>query len=275
MVSGNNVGENLASAGRLIYQAAAAGAELVVLPETFSLFSAAQQSALAAQEAGDRAVVRPFLKQQAKEHGLWIVGGTLPMPVPHSEKVYASSFVVNPEGTEVARYDKLHLFDVDVGDSHGSYRESDTIAPGDGVVVVDTPLGILGIAVCYDIRFPELFRVMLQQSVDVVAIPAAFTLMTGEAHWLTLLKARAIETQCFIIGANQGGIHSSSRSTSGGSVIIDAWGRVLAEAGRGEACLVAEIDRSELDKIRADMPIRQHLRFDVVQNAAQKNPHRS
>lgn len=265
MVSGSNMQENLASAQRLIARAAEAGAQLLVLPETFALFSARAQQSLGEQEMADKAQVRPFIGQQARQHGLWIVAGTIPMADTGGDRVYSASLVVNDRGQEVARYNKMHLFDVDVADSKGSYRESDTFKPGDDVVVVETPFGRLGLAVCYDIRFPELFRAMFARSVDIVAVPSAFTLFTGEAHWLALLRARAIESQCFIVGANQGGQHSASRSTSGGSVIIDGWGTVLAEAGRGECCVVADIDLQQLQTLRQDMQLSRHLRFDTVQ----------
>lgn len=265
MVSGNELATNLERARVLIARAAAAGAELVVLPETFALFSARMQRELGEAELNGDQQVRGFLSEMASQHGLWLVGGTLPIADPRSQKAFASTLVFDARGNEVARYDKMHMFDVDVGDAQGSYRESDTFTPGDVVTTVDTPVGRLGLAVCYDIRFPELFRSMVDQGAEIIAVPAAFTLLTGEAHWLPLLKARAIETQCYIVGANQGGQHSRSRSTSGGSVIIDPWGTVLAEAGRGEACVVAETDREKLQKIRRNMPVAGHRRFDVSQ----------
>lgn len=264
MVSGNELKANLAVAATLIAQAAEAGAALAVLPETFALFATGMQRELGEQEADGPQIVRGFLREQARKHGIWLVGGTLPMADVAGDKVYSAVFVINDSGEEVARYNKIHLFDVDVADAQGSYRESDTFAAGEDVVTVDTPFGRLGLAVCYDIRFPELFRAMFRAGVDIVAVPSAFTLMTGEAHWLALLRARAIETQCYIVGANQGGQHSKSRYTSGGSVIIDGWGTVLAEAPRGETCLVAEMDSDRLQKLRRNMPVKEHLRFEVV-----------
>ena len=264
MVSTSNLEENLRTAAHLIARAAEGGARLVVLPETFAMFSTRAQQSLGEREAQDKPPLREFVRQQARLHRVWIVAGTIPFVEGDGGRVYASSFVVDEQGCEVARYDKIHMFDVDVEDSHGSYRESDTFRPGHRVVVVDSPVGRLGVAVCYDIRFPELFRAMFAQGVDIIAVPAAFTLHTGEAHWLPLLRARAIESQCYIIGANQGGRHSESRSTSGGSVIIDGWGTVLAEAGRGEACVSADIDPESLAAIRRNMPLAGHLRFDTV-----------
>lgn len=263
MVSRNNIDQNLAVAKRLIAEAAKAGASLVVLPETFAVFSIRAQHDLGLQEVSEQAVIRPFISAQAKRWGLWIVAGTIPCAVPGNDRVLSSCFVFNDNGDEVARYNKIHLFDVDVDDGHGCYRESDTFLAGEEVVVVDTPVGRLGLAVCYDIRFPELFRAMFSESVDIIAVPSAFTLLTGEAHWLPLLRARAIENQCYIVGANQGGVHSKSHSTSGGSVIIDGWGKVLAEAGQGECCVVSELDLPKLRQQRKAMPIAQHQRFEV------------
>ena len=261
MVSSNDLEANLQSAAKLLAKAAEQGAGLAVLPETFALFSARQQAELGQQEAFGQQYVRSFLSEQAKESGLWIVGGTIPLAVEKQEtRVLASSFIVDDKGVEQGRYDKMHLFDVDVADKQGSYRESDTFLPGDNAVVVDTPVGRLGVAVCYDLRFPELFSVLRQQGAELIAVPAAFTKLTGRAHWLPLLRARAIENQCFVLGANQGGVHSPSRETSGGSAIIDGWGKVLIEAGTGEACLVTELDLDELHQQRQSMPVLQHRR---------------
>ncbi len=269
MVSGNDLAENLLTAERLIAEAALGGAQLIVLPETFALFSSREQLALGEREASANPPVRRFLSEQAKKHSVWIVGGTLPLAVMSdtaTNKVLASSFVFDGRGVEQARYDKIHLFDVDVADKKGSYRESDTFLAGDSVVVIDTPLGRLGVAVCYDIRFPELFRLLLEQKVDIIAIPAAFTELTGEAHWLPLLRARAIENQCYVIGANQGGKHSATRKTSGGSAIIDGWGNVLSECDKGEAVLIAAMDIDELHQQRKAMPVIQHRRFKTVRS---------
>ncbi len=265
MVSSNDLEINLAAAERLVEQAASEGAQLVVLPETFAMFSAKAQKALGEQEASADAVIRPFISSLAKRLGIWIVAGTIPVAVERSEQVLSSCFVVDDQGVEQACYNKIHLFDVDVADSKGSYRESDTFLAGNKVVVIDTPFGRLGLAVCYDIRFPEFFRAMFAEGVDIIAVPAAFTLLTGKAHWLPLLQARAIENQCYIIGANQGGEHTPSRSTSGDSVVIDGWGKVLAIKEQGAAVVLANIDINELDKHRQSMPIKQHQRFSISQ----------
>jgi nitrilase len=264
MVSGKSVDDNLASAKRLITEAVEQGAKLVVLPETFAQFSSREQQALGEKEASENALVRPFMHQLAKALKVWVVAGTIPVADNLATKVSSRCFVINDCGEELAYYDKIHLFDVSVADKQGSYRESDTFSAGDKVVVVDTPFGRLGVAVCYDIRFPEFFRVMFSLKVDIIAVPSAFTLSTGQAHWLPLLRARAIENQCYIIGANQGGQHTASRSTSGGSVIIEGWGGVLSELEMGEGVALAEVDLTALHKQRQAMPIDQHQHFEVI-----------
>ncbi|MGK0500353.1 MAG: nitrilase [Oceanicoccus sp.] len=268
MVSSNQLQQNLDTAARLLRQAAEAGAQLAVLPETFAMFSAKAQRGLAQQESGAAPVVQRFIAEQAQTLGLWIVAGTLPLtPLlnqPGNDRVAAACLIFDDQGQPRGRYDKIHLFDVDVNDAHGSYRESDTFIAGDKVLVIDTPLGRLGVAVCYDIRFQEMFRLMADQAVDLIAVPAAFTLLTGQAHWQALLRARAIENQCYIIGANQGGEHTKNRASSGGSVIIDGWGKVLDEAAMGESIVVADVDLQRLAEQRLAMPVSQHRRFDIV-----------
>lgn len=268
MVSGPEPRANLESAARLLAEAAGRGARLAVLPENFAVFGG-DTAGCGRGEALPGGQLRQFLGEQARRHGLWIVAGTLPtVALPGGGelgdgRVRAACFLYDDQGREVARYDKIHLFDVDVADAQGRYRESDQFAPGDRVVVADTPFGRLGLAVCYDIRFPELFRLMFQQGVDLIAVPAAFTRLTGEAHWQPLLRARAIENQAFVIGANQGGRHSETRDTSGGSCIIDPWGSVLAEIGRGEGVITADIDPEMQAELRGRMPVASHQRFLV------------
>jgi nitrilase len=209
-------------------------------------------------------VVRQFLAAQAAQHRVWLVGGTVPVLGTQQTLPHAACFVFDDSGTEVARYHKMHLFDVDVGDRQGSYRESATFVHGAAAAVtVATPFGCLGLAVCYDLRFPELFQLLRAQGAEIIAVPSAFTRRTGLAHWLPLLRARAIETQCYLLGANQGGQHNAARHTSGGSAIIDSWGEVLAEAAFGECCIVAEIDLDKLQRERAAMPVQQHRRFKI------------
>ena len=263
MVSINDLEINLQMAKKLLIEAAEQGASLAVLPETFAIFSARRQAELGQAEAFGEQRIRSFLSEQARSLGIWLVGGTIPLAVDKEQaRVLASSFIVDDKGVERGRYDKVHLFDVDVADQQGSYRESDTFLPGEKALVINTPVGRLGIAVCYDLRFPEFFSVLRQQGAELIAIPAAFTKLTGQAHWLPLLRARAIETQCFVLGANQGGEHSPSRETSGGSAVVDGWGNVLAEVATGEACLVAELDFDELHRQRQAMPVWQHRKGD-------------
>lgn len=260
MVSGRELSANLKQAQQLIEQAANAGVVMAVLPETFALFNASGQRDLAVAEAGPTPPVREFLRQQARRHRLWLVAGTLPLPTDDG-RARAACLVYNDNGEEVARYDKIHLFDVDVADGHRRYRESETYQPGEKPVLVETPWGKLGLAVCYDLRFPELFRQLRAEGADLFAVPSAFTRHTGLAHWLPLMRARAIENQCLVIGANQGGWHTEKRATSGGSVIVDYWGRVLAEAGFGPQCVWADFDREAQLTGRQQMPCEQHRRL--------------
>jgi predicted amidohydrolase len=203
------------------------------------------------------------LKQTARDLKLWIVAGTLPLPPVDqpTAKSNACSLLVDDQGEIVARYDKLHLFDVDVADNRGRYRESDDYAYGSGVVVADTPVGRLGLTVCYDLRFPELYSELRAAGAELITAPSAFTAVTGAAHWDVLIRARAIETQCYVLAAAQGGSHPGPRETFGHAAIIDPWGRVLASQDQGEAVLLAERDSIEQASIRARMPVVSHRRF--------------
>jgi predicted amidohydrolase len=258
MVSTVHLRENLLRAEALVADAAASGAKLAVLPENFALFGSEKILELAAEEAKTGAL-QSFLAGLSAQYSIILVGGTIPLPAGNG-LVYATSFIYGADGACLGQYRKIHLFDADVGDTQGSYRESDSYAPGDQLVVVKSALGRIGVAVCYDLRFPEMFRGMLDLQVDIIVLPSAFTRNTGWAHWLTLLRARAIENQCLVVAANQGGIHDSKRQTSGGSAVVDSWGRVLAEAGLGEACVVASYDQAEQNALRRRMPVSQHRR---------------
>lgn len=211
-------------------------------------------------------MIRRFLSEQAKRLGLWIVGGSIPLATrPDGSdvpgRVRASCIVYNDQGEEVARYDKIHLFDAMVEDSHGQYRESDTFEPGDKVVTVDTPAGRLGMAVCYDLRFPELFRALREQGAEWVCLPSAFTWQTGDAHWYPLIRARAIENQVWLVAPGQGGQNSERRKTYGHSLICDPWGRVVAEMEEGPGLVVADLDLEHLNQVRARMPVWEHRRL--------------
>jgi predicted amidohydrolase len=263
MVSQSDVEGNLAQARKLLEQAAAAGAKLAVLPEHFAAMGRRDIAAIGRAEAMSEGPILPWLKLAARDLKLWIVAGTLPLP-PEGRpegKVTACSLLVDDQGQQVARYDKLHLFDVDVADARGRYRESDDYAHGGNVVVADTPVGKLGLTVCYDLRFPELYTALREAGAELITAPSAFTAVTGAAHWEILLRARAIETQCYVLAAAQGGVHPGPRETFGHAAIIDPWGRVLAEQAQGEAVLLAERDSEEQASIRARMPVSSHRRF--------------
>jgi len=264
MLSGDDVGRNLERARALLATAAAAGARLVVLPEAFACYGGADVSALAAAERGPAGPLRSFLAASAREHGIVLVGGTIPVAgdAP-GERPRAACFLYGEDGSELARYDKIHLFDVELPDAQRSYRESDGYAPGERLVCAPTPCGMLGLGVCYDLRFPEMFRALGQRGMDVLALPSAFTRVTGEAHWHVLLRARAIENQVFVIAPDQGGRHSATRETWGGSAIVDPWGRVLASAASGEAVITALLDPAALREARERLPVRAHQRFYV------------
>ena len=263
MVSQDDIVANLAQARGLLEQAAAGGARLAVLPENFSALGRRDAAALGRQEANGEGPVLPWLQRTARDLGLWIVAGTLPLP-PQGQpdgKPRACSLLVDGQGQFVARYDKLHLFDVDVSDSRGRYRESDDYAHGGQVVVADTPVGRLGLTVCYDLRFPELYGALREAGAELITAPSAFTRVTGAAHWEVLIRSRAIETQCYLLAAAQGGVHPGGRETYGHSLIVDPWGRKLAERAEGEATLLAERDAGEQAAIRERMPVLRHKRF--------------
>ncbi|MHA6492584.1 carbon-nitrogen hydrolase family protein [Pseudomonas borbori] len=263
MVSQSDVLSNLAQARNLLQRAAEGGAKLAVLPENFAAMGRRDLAEIGRREALGEGPILPWLKQTARDLGLWIVAGTLPLP-PEGQahaKPHACSLLIDAHGERVARYDKLHLFDVDVADSHARYRESDDFAYGGQVVVADTPFGRLGLTVCYDLRFPELYSALREGGAELISVPAAFTAVTGAAHWQVLTRARAIETQCYVLAAGQGGSHPGERETFGHSAIIDPWGRVLAEQVQGEGCLHAARDAAEQLAIRQRMPVVRHRRF--------------
>jgi nitrilase len=264
MNSGDDVAANLAAAGRLIEAAAGAGAVLAALPETFAFMGAHEAAKLAHAEADGNGPIQDFVAACAQRHRIWVVAGTLPIAVPGDpQRVYAASLVYDDAGHRVARYDKIHLFDVEV-EREGRmerYHESRHIAPGAwNPVVVQTPAGRLGLTVCYDLRFPELFRSLAQQEAELLCVPAAFTARTGEAHWEVLQRARAVENLCYVIAPGQYGTHPGGRSTWGHSMVIDPWGAVLACEARGEKAVVARVDRDKQAQLRASFPALSHRR---------------
>ncbi len=262
LISTVDLESNLRAVERLVAVAAVRGAGLVVLPEAFACADPARTLAMGAAESTPEGPLRRFLAGLARSHHIWLVGGTIPLG-DTGGRPRAACLLFGPDGTECARYDKMHLFDVDLPDAHQNYRESARISPGEHVVTVPTPFGLLGLGVCYDLRFPEMFRVQFQRGMSLLALPSAFTRVTGEAHWHVLLRARAIENQCWVIAPNQGGRQTPTRECYGGSVIIDPWGRVLASAATGEAVLVAEPDHSALTELRQRLPVAAHQRLRV------------
>lgn len=262
MASGPNLAANLLEAERLIAEAAAQGARLVVLPENFALMGLSERDKLAVREPEGDGPLQSFLAAQARRHGVWLVGGTIPLAALAPEKARAAALVYDGRGERVARYDKLHLFDVDLVESEDQrYVESETLEPGERVVVLDSPFGRMGLAVCYDLRFPELFRQMADEGMELLVVPAAFTAITGKAHWEILLRARAIENLVFVVAAGQGGFHASGRATHGHSMIVDPWGGVLAERGGGSGVVAAELDLERQRAIRRRFPALDHRRL--------------
>ncbi len=263
MVSQTDIQTNLVAARRLLEQAAEAGARLAVLPENFAAMGRSDLVALGRAEAEGAGPILPWLKQAARDLSLWIVAGTIPLPPDDQPlaKVRACSVLVDDHGQRVARYDKLHLFDADVSDARGRYRESDDYAAGERLVVVDTPVGRLGMSVCYDLRFAELYTALRLAGAELISAPSAFTAVTGQAHWEMLVRTRAIETQCYMLAAAQGGEHPNGRMTHGHSSIVDFWGQVLAEQATGEAVLVVDRDTAAQTAMRQRMPVVMHRRF--------------
>lgn len=261
MASSPNISSNLLVADKLIAEAAKSGAKLVALPENFALMGEHEADKLVAKEMDGTGPIQNFLASVAKKYSVWIVGGTIPIEGTDNNKVRAACLIYNDSGERVARYDKVHLFDVNVPGTNEVYRESDSIEPGTEPLVFQTPFGRMGIAICYDLRFPEIFRKMARQNVEILVVPSAFTAETGAAHWEVLLRARAVENLCYVIAPNQGGFHLNGRKTFGHSMIIDPWGVVLDCYKTGSGFVSAEIDRDRLEKVRGAFPVLDHRRF--------------
>jgi len=254
MISGPEVGANLAEAGRLIAQAADRGARLVALPEYFPLIGASDAERLNAREADGAGPIQAFLSEAARRYGIWLVGGSLPLVADDPAKLRNTCLAYDDQGRRVARYDKIHLFGFTKGSE--SYNESLTIEPGDKVVAFDSPCGRIGLAICYDLRFPELFRAL--GVVDVLVVPSAFTETTGRAHWELLLRSRAVENQCYLLAAAQGGRHPNQRVTHGNSMIVDPWGEILDRMDKGAGVVVAEVDPARIAEVRTTLPALKH-----------------
>jgi predicted amidohydrolase len=261
MATGPNVNANLIEVERLIRDAAELSASLVVLPENFAFMGRRDQDQVALAEADGEGQLQGFLSKMASRYGIWLVGGTIPMKTANADRVRAACLVFNERGVQVARYDKMHLFDVALPGADERYHESATIEPGDDVIVIDSPFGRLGVMVCYDLRFPEMCRRMLDSGLEVLAMPSAFTALTGKAHWETLVRARAIENLAYVVAAAQGGYHLNGRETHGHSMIVDPWGAVLAQVPRGSGTICCPLDRGFQESVRRTFPTLQHRRL--------------
>jgi nitrilase len=266
MASGPNVSSNLIEAARLIGMAKEAGAQLVVLPENFAIMGISDNDVVKVREEDGNGPIQQFLAEQAAKHRVWLVGGTVPLAAEADNKVRAACLLFNDSGQRVARFDKVHLFDVHIADSDETYNESETIERGNQIVVVDTPFGRLGLAVCYDLRFPELFRRMVDEGVQIIALPSAFTAFTGSAHWEVLVRARAIENLCYVVAAAQGGYHLGGRETYGDSMIVDPWGTVLDRLPRGSGFVIGETDLVFLDSTRRNFPVLEHRKMQCTES---------
>lgn len=254
MVSGPAIEPNLRAADDLLAEAARQGARVAALPEYFPVMGLADTDKVAVRELPGQGPVQAFLADAAQRHQLWIVAGTLPLACADPARVRNTCLVYRPDGQVAARYDKIHLFGFRRGADQ--YDEARTIEPGSEVVALDTPYGRWGLSVCYDLRFPELYRAM--QAPDLLFVPAAFTATTGQAHWEVLLRTRAVENLAYVVAPGQGGRHASGRETWGSSMIIDPWGEVLACLPKGPGCVVAEIDPSRLADWRTSLPALAH-----------------
>ncbi|KQT34198.1 carbon-nitrogen hydrolase family protein [Methylophilus sp. Leaf414] len=260
MASSPSVAANLVEAKRLIEMAVEQGARLVVLPEYFCIMGLKDTDKVAISEKQNDGPIQHFLSKTAKAFKIWIVAGSVPMQSNQPKKIRNSCLVYSEKGDQVARYDKIHLFGLDMGTEH--YHEENTIEPGDSVVAIDTPFGRIGLAICYDLRFPELFRAMGE--VDMIVLPSAFTETTGKAHWETLVRARAIENICYVVASAQGGYHLSGRETHGNSMIVDPWGVVLDRLPRGSGIVIANINRNYIKNLRQSLPALKHKTITAI-----------
>lgn len=262
MVSSDQLQENLEQAEQLINEAVKQEARFITLPENFPLMGKEDADRLNLAESPGTGPIQDFLSEQATRHDIWLLGGTIPLKTNRPDKVYAASLLYAPSGTTAAYYNKVHLFDVLVDEGkQESYQESATFAAGNDVVVAKTEIGNIGLSVCYDLRFPELYRAMHRDEVQIITAPSAFTATTGEAHWETLLRSRAIENLCYVVASNQGGLHANNRRTWGHSMIVDPWGNVLDCIEQGPGMAIASIDLNKQSRLRQMFPAIQHRKF--------------
>ena len=263
MISTAEVGENLQSASELIDQAVEQGANFLLLPENFPFMGHEEHDKVAILESFGKGPIQDFLSEQSQKHGIWLMGGTIPLQASDANKVRPACLLYDPQGKCTSRYDKIHLFDATVDEeSEESYQESNTLEAGCEIVIAETPIGNIGMSVCYDLRFPEVYRAMHKDDVNIITVPSAFTATTGEAHWETLLRARAIENLCYVIASNQGGQHINDRETWGHSMIIDPWGDILDCIEKGPGFAIADIDLERQKTLRRNFPCLEHRKFN-------------
>jgi len=261
LASGPHLPANLANAERRIAEAADAGAKLIVLPEHFALLGRADADVLAVRETDGAGPIQDFLARRARADSVWICG-SVPLAAAVPDRFRAASLIYDGNGRRVARYDKVHLFDATVeGDTLERYAESECVERGDALCVVDTPAGRAGLAASYDLRFPELFRAMAGDGMELIVLPASFTAMTGRAHWETLVRARAIENLCFVVAAAQGGFHVGGRETHGDSMIVNPWGTVVGRLPKGRGVVLGEVDVERARSLRQGFPTLEHMRI--------------
>jgi nitrilase len=262
MISGPRVADNLRTAARLVAEAAAQGAKLVVLPEYFPIIGMTDGDKIKVREedatTSSGGPIQEFLAETARRHGIWLVGGSIPLAAATPDKVLNSCVAYNPDGERVARYDKIHLFGFNKGAER--YDEAATIEPGNRLVAFDTPFGRVGLSICYDLRFPELYRALstTERPVDLFVVPAAFTETTGRAHWELLLRARAVENLCYVLGCGQGGRHENGRETHGNSMLVDPWGSIIDRKQKGPGLAIGLLDHAHLQALRDSLPALRH-----------------
>jgi predicted amidohydrolase len=254
MTSSHLVAENLAAAGELLREARDLGAAVACLPENFSFLGLKDSDKLQVAETDGEGAVQSFLSDTARKLKMWILGGTIVIKGDTPNRVANSSLLIDAHGKRVARYDKIHLFDVTIPGRNEQYRESSHVVAGRELVVADTPVGKLGLSVCYDMRFPELYRELVSQGAEWLAMPAAFTVPTGRAHWETLLRARAIENLCYVVAPAQFGLHTNGRETYGDSLIVDYWGQLMSRLANGTGVITADIDLAAQAESRSRFP---------------------
>ena len=257
--SGPNVQANLLEVGKYLEQISKTSSKLVVLPENFALMPEDDAEFLTHGETAGSGPIQDFISEQARDHKLWIIAGTIPIKTDDPKKVTSTTFVFDDRGEVVSRYDKIHLFDVELPNSNESYNESEVFNSGKDLKVIETPIGRVGLAICYDLRFPELFRLQKDFNVEILVIPSAFTEQTGKVHWETLVKARAIENLCYVVTSCQDGYHISGRQTHGNSMIVNPWGQISSRLPSGSGFIESEINLNKLNSIREKFPVLEHI----------------